>query len=272
MVNHQAGRRVVVATGFVGDFKRFFFRGLASMLPAMLTAMIIVYVLQFVDTNVGAYVDKAVQWLVVQWICVAGKETLTLGGPDAAWTDVEKVWAAWHLHWLGFFLSFVLVYVFGRFVASILGRAMWRVIEHGFFRLPVVKQIYPSVKQVTDFVLAERKMKFSRVVAVEYPRKGIWSLGLVTNTGMRTVQEALGQDMVMIFIPSSPTPVTGYTISVRRDEIIDLSLSIDDALRLTVSGGVIMPPGEAADVSGLSQQAPGGFIPSESKKNKEIPA
>jgi len=270
-----------VATGFVGDFKRFFFRGLAAMLPAMLTAMIIVYVLQFVDTNVGAYVDKAVQWIVVQWRVLAGNYVFSdsddiwtrVKGPDGIWNPVKAAWGTYQLHWLGFFLSFVLIYVFGRFVASILGRAMWRVIEHGFFRLPVVKQIYPSVKQVTDFVLAERKMKFSRVVAVEYPRKGIWSLGLVTNTGMRTIQEALGQDMVMIFIPSSPTPVTGYTIAVRRDEIIDLPLNIDDALRLTVSGGVIMPVGQVVeDVSGFKQQVPGGFIPLKSKEDKEISA
>lgn len=272
MVNHLVSRRVVLATGFVGDFKRFFFRGLAAMLPAMLTAMIIVWILQFVDTNVGAYVDKAVQWIVVQWSAVAGKQPLTFGGPEEIWKSVTATWSNWHLHWLGFFLSFVLIYIFGRFVASILGRAMWRVIEHGFFRLPVVKQIYPSVKQVTDFVLAERKMQFSRVVAVEYPRKGIWSLGLVTNTGMRTIQDALGREMVMIFIPSSPTPVTGYTITVRRDEIIDLPLSIDDALRLTVSGGVIMPPSEAVDVSDLTQEAPLGSILLESRKNKEIPA
>ena len=105
---------------------------------------------------------------------------------------------------IGFILSFVLIYIFGRFVASILGRAMWRIIEHSFFRLPVVKQIYPSVKQVTDFLLAERKMEFSRVVAVEYPRKGIWSLGLVTNNGMRTLREELGHDLVMVFIPVEP--------------------------------------------------------------------
>jgi len=242
------------------------------MLPAMLTVMIIVYVLQFVDTNVGAYVDKLVQWLVVQWISVSGGGSLSVKGPRVVWDGVKEFWADWHFHWLGFILSFVLIYVFGRFIASILGRAMWRVIEHGFFRLPVVKQIYPSVKQVTDFVLAERKMEFSRVVAVEYPRKGIWSLGLVTNEGMRTLRDELGQDLVMIFIPSSPTPVTGYTITVRRDEVIDLPLSIDEALRLTVSGGVIIPPAQAVGVLGLTQQIPRGFTALTPKKDKEIPA
>jgi uncharacterized membrane protein len=271
MGNHPAERSAVVATGFVGDFKRFFFRGLAAMLPALLTVMIIVWVLQFVDTYLGVYVNRLVMWVVVQWKVVAGRCAFSIRGPDEFWNPVKEAWTTWHLHWVGFILSFVLIYVFGRFVASILGRAMWRTIEHGFFRLPVVKQIYPSVKQVTDFLLTERKMEFSRVVAVEYPRKGIWSLGLVTNEGMRTLRESLGQDLVTVFVPSSPTPVTGYTITVQRSEVIDLPLSIDDALRLIISGGVIMPLSQMTDASGL-KQAPRGFIPMESSKSKETPA
>jgi len=277
MGNHPAERSVVVATGFGGDFRRFFFRGLAAMLPALLTVMIIVWVLQFVDIHVGAHVNKLVKWIVVQWMSVAGKHELSLRGPDVLWNRVKLFWEDWQFNWVGFILSFVLIYVFGRFVASILGRAMWRLIERSFFRLPIVKQIYPSVKQVTDFLLAERKMEFSRVVAVEYPRKGIWSLGLVTNEGMRTLCEVLGQDLVTVFVPSSPTPVTGYAITVQRSEVIDLPLSIDDALRLIVSGGVIMPLSQmplsqAMDDSSL-KQAPRGLIPLESRKsNKEIPA
>jgi len=79
------------------------------------------------------------------------------------------------------------------------------------------------------------------VVAVEYPRKGIWSIGLATNPGMRTLHESTGEDLLTVFIPSSPTPVTGYTITVGRDKIIDLPMSIDEALRFTISGGVIQP-------------------------------
>ncbi len=276
MGNHPAERSVVVATGFGGDFRRFFFRGLAAMLPALLTVMIIVWVLQFVDIHVGAHVNKLVKWIVVQWMSVAGRHELSLRGPDVLWNRVKLFWEDWQFNWVGFILSFVLIYVFGRFVASILGRAMWRLIERSFFRLPIVKQIYPSVKQVTDFLLAERKMEFSQVVAVEYPRKGIWSLGLVTNEGMRTLREVLGQDLVTVFVPSSPTPVTGYTITVQRSEVIDLPLSIDDALRLTISGGVIMPLSQmplsrAMDDLSL-KQVPRGFIPLESRKSKEMPA
>lgn len=260
-----------MATGFVGDFRRFFFRGLAAVLPALLTVVIIVWVLQFVDTYLGFYVNRFVMWVVVQWQVVAGGYDFSFRGPKEIWNPIKDFWQNWELSWVGFVLSFVFIYVFGRFVASILGRAIWRMIEQSVFRLPVVKQIYPSVKQVTDFLLAERKMEFSKVVAVEYPRKGIWSLGLVTNDGMWTLQDVLGQDLVTVFVPSSPTPVTGYTITVQRSDIIDLPLSIDDALRIVISGGVIMPLSQSRNDLSL-KQVPRGFIPLESSESKEIPA
>lgn len=266
-MEHPAKWSVVVATGFVGDFRRFFFRGLAAMLPALLTVMIIVWVLQFVDTYLGAYVNRFAMWIVVQWRTVAGRHDFSILGQDFLWDAVKKIWSDWQLHWLGFILSFILIYVFGRFVASFIGRGVWRMIEQGIFRLPIIKQIYPSVKQVTDFLLAERKMEFSRVVAVEYPRKGIWSLGLATNEGMRTLQDATGRDLVTVFIPSSPTPVTGYTITVPREDVIDLPLNIDDALRLTVSGGVIMPAGQ--QVRGPDSPPPAATKPIAAALDKE---
>ena len=112
-------------------------------------------------------------------------------------------------------------------------------------------------------------MEFSRVVAVEYPRKGIWSLGLVTGPGMRTVHEQLGGDLLTVFIPSSPTPVTGYTITVRRNEVIDLPMSIDDAFRFTISGGVIMPINQQRSQSEVEQARQGIFPLPETPDRKE---
>ena len=246
---------------FGNDFKRFFFRGLAAMLPPLLTLMIIVYVLKFVDQNIGSYVNVWAQWVVVQVLSLGRGEPMTFQGSDALWTYLKaEIWEPWHLNWLSFLLAFVLIYIFGRFMASIMGRAFLRMVERTIFRMPVVKQIYPSVKQVTDFLLAERKMEFSRVVAVEYPRKGIWSVGLVTNDGMRAIQDGIGDDLVTVFVPSSPTPVTGYTITIRRKETIDLPVSIDDALRFTVSGGVIMPSGQTLSEVEV-QQIRRGLLP-----------
>ena len=98
-----------------------------------------------------------------------------------------------------------------------------------------------NVKQVTDFVLSERKVDFSGVVAVEYPRKGVWSLGLRTGTPIRQVQDSVSEALITVFIPSSPTPITGYVVQVPEKDVIELGISIDEGFRFTISGGVIKP-------------------------------
>lgn len=254
---------------FASDFRRFFLRGLAAALPTIVTLMIILYVFNFVRDNIGGPIDRAVQWVVIQegrlarWSGVTGPRTPErtepapakpgkwdfLVGSDAEWERIKGIWRRFHLSWVGILLAFVTIYIIGRFAASIIGRALVRLLERALTRLPMVRQIYPSVKQVTDFLLSEGKPEFSRVVMVQYPRKGCWSLGLVTGPGMRTLHRRLGAEVLTIFIPSSPTPVTGYTITVERNEVIDLPVTIDDAMRYTVSAGVIVPQGES-----LSQQ------------------
>jgi uncharacterized membrane protein len=110
-------------------------------------------------------------------------------------------------------------------------------------RIPLIRAIYPAVKQVTDFVLADKKNQFagSRVVAVEPHAKGIWSIGLVTGAGIRRLSDALGTDMVTVFIPSSPTAFSGYVLVVPRESVVELPLTVEQAMRLLLSGGVIDP-------------------------------
>ncbi|MCK5713660.1 MAG: DUF502 domain-containing protein, partial [Hyphomicrobiaceae bacterium] len=158
------------------------------------------------------------------------------------WRQLYSDWPV--LQFTGFIVAVILVYFAGFFFATYLGRGVWRLLEAAMKRIPVVKQIYPYIKQITDFVLSEQKVEFRRVVAVQYPRRGVWSMGFVTGSGLRTVREATGLHMVTVFIPSSPTPVTGYVVLVRREDIIDLPIGVDSALRFAISGGVIMPPGE----------------------------
>ena len=221
-----------MAERFLIDFKRFFFYGLAAVLPTLLTLAVIFYVFTFLNTYLAAYVNDGARWVLLK--------TIFRGGEAPAVIADAELWSK-YFWWLGFLLSLVAIYIFGRFVASLLGRSVWRMVERAFFRMPVVKQIYPYVKQVTDFLFGEKKLRFSRVVVVEYPRKGIWSLGLVTGAGMQSIGRTLGEEFLTVFVPSSPTPLTGYVVTVRRDEVLDLPISIDDAIRFVVSGGVIMP-------------------------------
>lgn len=138
------------------------------------------------------------------------------------------------------FLS-VLFFV-GRFLAAGVGRFFITAFERLINQLPVVRNLYSSVKQVTDFVLSEREIEFTRVVSVEYPRVGVWSLGFVTSESLGPLRSALNEEMVAIFIPTSPMPMTGFTINVRKREVIDMELTIDQAIQFIVSCGVVCPP------------------------------
>jgi uncharacterized membrane protein len=259
-----------VAEKFRDDFRRFFLRGLTAVLPVIVTVFLLVSVFALVQNYFGKYINVAAQWVVVQFLTISKGTPTTWIGPQVIWDATKKNWEQYHLGWIGFVLAIVAIYVVGRFVASILGRGLYSLIEQTFFRTPVVKQVYPYVKQVVDFLLSEKKLEFSRVVAVEYPRKGVWSLGLVTGPGMRTLHKNIGSDLLTIFIPSSPTPVTGYTITVHRGDVIDVPISIDDALRFTVSGGVVTPVSQQLSQAEIDQARQAVLPAPENKADKEI--
>lgn len=136
----------------------------------------------------------------------------------------------------------------GRFLAAGVGRFFVTAFERVINQLPVVRNLYSSVKQVTDFVLSEREIEFTRVVAIEYPRVGIWSVGFVTSDSLLPLRDALGEEMVSVFVPTSPMPMTGFTVNIRKREAIDMELTIDQAIQFIVSCGVVCPPPPASRV------------------------
>jgi uncharacterized membrane protein len=198
---------------------------------------------QFISQYVGGYVN----WVLIRIVAYA--QHLIFG------VDLGKrishfgvIWGSWYLRITGFIIAICLIYILGVFLASFLGRWIWRLIEALLGRTPVVKQVYPQIKQVTDFFLSSQRLSFTQVVALEYPRKGIWSLGLVTGQAPKRLQEYLDtEDVVSVFMPSSPTPLTGYVICVQRSDVVELSISIDEAFRFIISGGVLKPSDKLID-------------------------
>jgi uncharacterized membrane protein len=142
-----------------------------------------------------------------------------------------------------FLLVLVLVlYLLGRVLAIGVGSFFWGLFEKGVGRLPLVNSVYSSVKQVTDLMFTEREIRYTRIVAVEFPSKGIWSVGFVTSEGMIDVEAAANEPVVNVLIPYAPLPVTGCIITVRKSETIDLNMTVDQALQFIVSCGVVVPP------------------------------
>ena len=178
--------------------------------------------------------------------------------------SLERMWngyriAGWaYIDLIGLVIAAFLVYLAGRFLGSFLGKRLYQSAEQMLTGIPGFKQVYPYVKQVTEFMFGgdgKDKVKFNKVVAVEYPRKGLWSVGLVTGETMSTIQIGIGKECVTVFIPSSPTPFTGYVITVPIEDTMDLPITIDEALRFTVSGGVIIPDHQIPEIENNEQDS-----------------
>ena len=150
-------------------------------------------------------------------------------------------------------LFILILYLLGKFLAAGIGRMFWNIVERGIHRLPLVRNVYDSVKQMTDFMFNERELGYKRVVAVEYPRKGAWSLGFVTGESLFDIRSTTGEPMVSLMIPASPMSVTGYIVTVPKSETIDLDLTIDQALQFVISCGVVVPPHQLPRVDALAK-------------------
>jgi uncharacterized membrane protein len=139
-------------------------------------------------------------------------------------------------------LFLLLLYLLGKFMAAGIGRVMVNLLEGLIRRLPLIRNVYSSVKQVTDFMFNESDIEYTRVVAIEYPRKGIWSIGLVTGESLADIRTAAHEPVLAVLVPASPMPVTGFTVTVPKREAVDLNITIDQALQFIISCGVVVPP------------------------------
>ncbi len=160
-----------------------------------------------------------------------------------------------HLSAIAICLLIVLIYMLGRFVtvrigAWFIGKFETLVISS----LPVVRNVYGSIKQVTDFLFSENQIEVRKVVAFQYPSKGIWSLGFVTGESLLDIAGEAGEPCVSILVPTSPMPMTGYTMSVPKSETIDLNLTVDQAFQFIVSCGVLVPPQQKVTAEELKKR------------------
>jgi len=253
----------------LNGYKKWFFKGLAALLPTLVTLVILVYLVAFINDNFGKYIGfgmaRGIGWVWEDFLAPKSDEvtdalklqgiTRESAGQDAYQKKFDQTRTAirerrldelgrsWLMVLLGFFLALIIVTILGLFLASFIGRKLWGSVEQTFTRVPVVRQIYPSVKQVTDYVFGQKKFTFSQVVAIPYPRKGLWQIGFITGPAIKAFQTAdpQGKEYVTVFVPPSPTPFTGFVVIALKEEVLNLPLTIDQAVRFLISGGVISP-------------------------------
>jgi len=151
-------------------------------------------------------------------------------------------WLGVHVPGMGVIMTLVIVFVTGVLAANFIGERLvmlWNAILH---RIPFVSSIYSSVKQVSDTLFSSSGEAFRKAVLVRWPHQGMWTIGFLTGTPGGDVANHLRDDFLSVYVPTTPNPTGGYFVLVARKDLIELDMSVDQALKYIISMGVVAPP------------------------------
>ncbi|MBF0561203.1 MAG: DUF502 domain-containing protein [Alphaproteobacteria bacterium] len=203
-------KSVPPAIGLVARLRAYFFAGVLVTAPAAITFYVAWMVINFVDRQVTPLLPSS----------------LPFGIPG-----------------LGFLILIVTLMAIGALTAGFLGRVFIHTGERLLARMPVIRSIYSATKQIFETVLRQQSAAFREVVLVEYPRKGLWTVAFITGVATNEVRRVLGDQTVNIFIPTTPNPTSGFLLFVPRRDLIVLAMTVEEGIKLVVSGGLVTPSG-----------------------------
>lgn len=194
--------------------QRYFLSGLVVFAPVVMTIYLFLFTLKFADGLLGKYIQPHVR--------------------DAF---------GFYIPGLGLLLTLYIILLCGFFVTNFLGKRIYAAFEGIFLKLPFFKQVYPAIKEMALFLFAQDKVasSFKQAVLVEYPRKGVYSMGFLTNDSIKKLSDATQKTLCNVFVPTSPSPLTGFVVLVPKEEIIMTDIKIEDAFKFIMSGGVVNP-------------------------------
>lgn len=203
--------------------KNSFFTGLIVILPIVLTVAIFVFLVKQVN-------EKVLSPMI---------ELSGLDFSNPYWTYAAKG--------AGFLITILLIALIGLATRLIILRNFFGFWERLLGKVPAIGKIYIAIKQISRAFLGQGKQIFEKVALIEYPRKGIYSLGFVTAQGCKEIQERTKTDIVYVFLPTTPNPTNGFFLAVPKNEVLPLEMSVADAFKLVVSGGTFTPPVKKAE-------------------------
>lgn len=193
--------------------RRYFISGIVVFLPLALTIYLFFLAIEFADGLLGKYLQPYFY------------ETF-----------------GFYFRGLSILIGIYIIIVIGFFVTNFLGQKFYSFFERLLIRLPFFKQVYPAIKEMAIFLFSRDQLKsFKQVVVVEYPRKGIFSFGFLTNDSSRRIKEKTRHELCNVFIPSAPGPLTGFAVMIPKRDIIFTDISVEEAFKFIVSGGVVNP-------------------------------
>ena len=183
-------------------------------------------------------VPVVITFLVLEWVVGLLDQTLQI--LPMAWHP-DRVLGV-HIPGFGVILTLAILLVVGATVSNFIGKKLVQWGDAVVTRIPVVRSIYSSVKQVSDTLFSENGNAFRKAVLVQWPREGVWTVAFVTGAPSGEVAAYLRDEYLSVFVPTTPNPTGGYFVMVRKSECIELDMSVDAALKYIVSMGVVAPP------------------------------
>lgn len=188
-------------------------------------------------TGLLIWVPLVITAWVVNLLIVTMDQTLTL--LPVGW--LPQSWLGYAIPGLGLVLTGLIILVTGVLAQNIIGERLVRLWESLLSRIPIVRSIYSSVKQVSDTILSPSGNAFRQALLVQYPRPGVWTVAFRTGSPAPEVLDKVPDEMVSVYVPTTPNPTSGFFLMMPREQIIELSMSVDQALKYVVSMGVVAP-------------------------------
>tara|TARA_B100000131_G_C18097879_1_gene604770 strand:- start:217 stop:834 length:618 start_codon:yes stop_codon:yes gene_type:complete len=198
----------------MSKIRSWFFTGILVMTPAILTIYVVWAFITFVDNLVVPIVPENYQ---------------------------PSNFLPFYLPGLGLIIVFIVTTLVGSLATGLLGRSLIKLWENILNRMPVVRSVYNAIKQILETVMAAQSDAFRQAVLVEYPRKGIWAIGFVTGSAKGEVKDTLKNDIINVFMPTTPNPTSGFLLFFPQKDLVYLNMSVEEALKLVVSGGMVVP-------------------------------
>lgn len=214
------------ALGFFARLRAYFLAGVLVTAPIAITVALASWLIEFVDSRV-------VPLIPAQY------------NPD--FYLKEYLGFEIGLPGLGLFVLFIVITLVGALTAGFVGRLVLRSGEGLLNRMPVIRTIYGASKQILETVLQQQSNAFRQAVLVEYPRRGIWAIGFITGTTEGEVQNLIADQLINIFLPTTPNPTSGFLLFVPREDLIILNMSVEEAIKMVISGGIVTPPDRRPD-------------------------
>ncbi len=182
-------------------------------------------------------VPLAITLAVLNWIVGTLDQTLLI--LPAAWHPDKLL--GFHIPGFGVLLTLLIVLLMGAIASNFLGRKIGHWGNLLLHRIPIVRSIYSSVKQVSDTLFAENGNAFRQALLVQWPREGVWTIGFLTGAPGGDVANHLPGEYVSVYVPTTPNPTGGYFVMLKKSECVELKMSVDEALTYVISMGVVVP-------------------------------